>query len=93
MNKIQQQTDIFYGEHAETLLTNPAFQQSLVRIRARLLEQFGRSGLFQKRKREVLWHRVQLLDDFEQELELMIRDANLAKSDIEQQKRSKVAKL
>lgn len=89
VNKSQIEDDIFYGEHAETLVTNPAYQQALVRMRAKLFEQFGNTGIFQKRKREELWRMIRVVDSFEQELEIMIRDSKLAKQDLEQEKRLK----
>ena len=89
MNKSQQEDDIFYGDHAEALVSNPAYQQALIRMRAKLFDQFGQSGIFQKRKREELWRMKRVMDSFEQELEIMIRDSILAQDDLKQEQKLK----
>jgi hypothetical protein len=89
VNKSKAEDDIFYGDHAETLLSNPAYRAALTRIKARLYEGFGATGIFQKRKREELWKMQRVIDDFEQELELMIRDSAIAKQDIQEEQRLK----
>ena len=89
MNNSQLEDDVFYGDHAETLVTNPAYQAAIVRMNAKLFESFGGTGIFQKRKREELWKMKRVLDDFQNELELMIRDGNLAKDDLQNYEKSK----
>lgn len=84
MNLLKLKDEQYLGNKSQELVTHPAYIAAIARLRARLFEQFGRTGLFQRRKREGLWHRIQLLDDFEQELELMIRDGYLASQDLEQ---------
>lgn len=89
MNKSRAEDDIFLGNHAETLVTNPAYQAAMIRIRAKVFENFGATGLFQGRKRERLWMMKRIIDDFEQELVNMITDGKIA---IDDQKREKKLK-
>lgn len=93
MNKSKLEDDVFHGDHAEALVTNPAYQAAITRMRARLFDNFGATGIFQRRKREELWKMKRVIDDFEQELEVMIRDSSIAKQDIEDEKRLKSVKL
>lgn len=89
MNKSQLEDDVFYGEHAQALTTNPAYQAAIARMQAKLFEQFGSTGIFQRRKREELWKMQRLFNSFQQELEVMLQDAALARSDIERAEKSK----
>jgi len=82
MNKSKLEDEVFYGGHAETLASNPAYQAAITRIRARLFDSFGSTGFFQRRKRDEIWRMKRVIDDFEQELEIMIRDGKLAQQDL-----------
>lgn len=89
MNKSQLEDDIYYGDHAETLTTNPAYQAAIARMQAKLFEQFGSTGIFQRRKREELWKMQRLFNSFQQELEAMLQDAAIARSDLERIEKGK----
>lgn len=89
MNKSKLEDEIFYGDHAQSLVTNPAYQAAMTRMKARLFDQFGSTGFFERRKREELWKMKRLLESFEQEIETMISDAALAKNDLEQERKFK----
>lgn len=88
----RREDDIFYGEQAEAVIVNPAYQQAMVRLRAKMFEQFGGTGFFQRRKREELWKMKRVMDDFEQELELMMRDCRIAKDDLAREDKLKSVK-
>ena len=87
MSKSRQEDDIFYGDHAETVINNPAYQQALIRMKAKLFENFGKTGIFQRRKREELWKMKRILDDFEQEFEIMLRDKAIAEHDLKKEQK------
>lgn len=92
MNKSKLEDDIYHGGHAESLLANPAYQAAMMRLKAGLFEQFGDTGLFQKRKREALWRMTRVAEKFESELEQMIRDASIAKEDLKQLEKNQKSK-
>ena len=89
MNKSKIEDDIYYGDHAQTLTTNPAYEAAIARMKADLFGQFGSTGIFQRRKREELWKMIRLLDSFELKLEAMMSDALIAKSDLDREQRLK----
>lgn len=92
MSKSKLEDDIFYGDHAESLVNNPAYQAAMIRLKAKLFDQFGSSGIFQRRKREELWKMKRVLDDFENQLNTMMRDAKIAKQDLERKEKLKSVK-
>ena len=74
--------EIDLGDHAETLVSNPAYQQAIVRVKARIYEQWQSTGFFQSKERKDLWRMARVVEDFETELRLMIESAKLAREDL-----------
>lgn len=81
--------DIFLGDHAETLTTNPAYQAAITRIKAKVFDQWTRTGFFQSKERKDLWRLSRAVDEFEQQLELMMRDGNIAKENLKRDQKLK----
>ena len=75
--------ELFFGEQAEALVTNPAFIAAMTRVKARIFEQWADTGIFQSKERKDLWRMQRIVDDFEKELRLMIESAILAKQDLQ----------
>lgn len=88
MNISKIEDDIFFGSHAEALISNPAYQAAITRIKARIFDQWTKTGAFQSKERKDLWRLSRVVNDFEQELELMIRDAKIAREDLKQSERN-----
>lgn len=88
MNKSQLEDDIFFGDHAKTLTTNPAYQAAIARIKARIFEQWANTGFFQRKERKELWRLMRTVGDFEKELELMMRDGQIAQKDLKRTEKS-----
>jgi len=76
------QEDIALGDHATVLTTNPAYQAAIARIKAGLFDSWTNTGLFQSKERKEHWRMCRIVSAFEKELELMIRDASIAKQDL-----------
>ena len=80
---MSKEDDIYFGEHAEAALSNPAIQAAFSRYKAKIFEQWMATGLFQNKERKDLWRFARSIDEVEQELQVMIEDANQARYDLQ----------
>lgn len=86
MNKSQLEDDVFYGDHAETITTNPAYQLALTRVKARIFEQWTNTGFFQSKERKDLWRMARVVEDFEKQMQILMNDRAIAKEDLKRLK-------
>lgn len=77
------------AELAKQLVENPVYQAAIIKIKGDLYNEFKRTGLFQKRKREHAWIKAQLLDALEREIASAITSGYKAQLDRERQSRNK----
>ena len=70
-------SDIGLGKHAEAVVSNPAYQTAIMRVKARIFEQWQSTGLFQSKERKELWRLARVVQDFESEMQAMIEDGHL----------------
>lgn len=88
MNKAQLDEDTYLGDAAETLMTNPAYQAAIARVKARIFDQWSNTGLFQRKERIELWRLSRVVGDFERELAILVEDANIAREDLKKLNRN-----
>ena len=83
MNKSKLEDEVFYGEQVELIVSNPAYQAAIARMKANLFSSFERTTFFDRRERHAIWRMIKTITNFEEELEVMLRDAHMAKEDLQ----------
>ena len=84
--------DIAMGGFAEQLLANPAYKEAFKRVKENLFDEFSKTGVFGKRKREAIHKKVQVVDAIQNEIEMMVSKGKFLQQEEARMERNKKLK-
>lgn len=74
------------GKLAQQVLDNPVYKESLIILTAQVVDEWKKCKWFQKRKKEHLWLKMQVLDEIKTNIEREIKKGIIA--EMRKQKRA-----
>lgn len=76
--KQRQLLDAERGKQAQLILNNPLFKESLIAIRAKLVDEFGATAAGDSKERDELWRQMKTVEWFEGQLTRVMQTGQLA---------------